>query len=166
MRKYMLVACLGLIAVLAFAGCGSTSTGNGGGNKLKYALPTGTPLQPVGATAITPTSKDTPAFTKDDVIRYVKTHNIPFNIASLSDISSVQVSFITSKEVNDRLNRSNTNIPDNYLLCFVELTGKFEFPGPPDANGKPTLGVYQSAYEVFDAKTGNLLLGGGLGEAT
>ncbi len=163
MRKTVLAFYLGIIVVFTLVGCASTPT-NGGTPKLKLALPAGTPQQPVGVKAITPTSDGIPAFTKEDVIKYVKTHNIPFNATPLSDITDVQVSFITSKEVNDLLNRQNTHIPDNYLLCFVTLTGKFIFPGPPTVDGKTLSATYQRAFEVFDAKTGNLLMGGGLGE--
>jgi hypothetical protein len=163
MRKTLLAFYLGIFVVFILVGCGNTPpTTYSGTPKLKLALPAGTPQQPVGVKAITPTSNDVPAFTKDDVIKYVKTHNIPFNVAPLSDITDVQVSFITSKEVNARLNRQNTHIPDNYLLCFVTLTGKFIFPGPPTVDGKTSSATYQRAFEVFDAKTGNLLMGGGL----
>src|SRR5262249_22504921 len=155
MRKSMLAFCLGIFVIFALISCGSTST-NGGTSRLKLAPPATTPQQPVGVKAITPTSDRIPAFTKEDVIRYVRTHNMPFNDATLSDITDVQVSFITSKEVNALLDRQNTYIPDNYLLCYVTLTGKFVFSGPPTNDGKTPSATYQRAFEVFDAKTGNL----------
>jgi hypothetical protein len=162
MRKTLPAFYLGIFVVFTLMGCGNTPP-TGSPPKLKLALPAGTPQQPVGVKAITPTSNGIPAFTKGDVIKYVKTHNMPFNVAPLSDITDVQVSFITSKEVNALLNRQNTHIPDNYLLCFVTLTGKFIFPGPPTVDGKTSSATYQHAFEIFDAKTGNLLMGGGLG---
>jgi hypothetical protein len=161
MRKTVLAFCLGVLMVLTLVGCGSSTTSSTSG---KLLLPIATPEQPVGATAITPTTSGIPAFSKEDVITYVKTHNIPFNEALLSQHTVEQVSFIPSKEVNAILHRQNTRIPDSYLLCFVTFHGTFVFPGPPvpPVKRKTSSITYQRAFEVFDAKTGNLLMGGGL----
>ena len=164
MRKTALACYVGIFIVLALVSCGYTQPPTGGRHKVP--LPTGTPRQIVGAPAITPTLSGIPAFAKDDVMAYVTTHNMPFDDAPPSDITAVEVSFITSREVNALIDRQNTSIPDSYLLCFVRLTGRFVFAGPPTASGQATSLTYQHAYQVFDAKTGNLLMGGGLEEAT
>ncbi|HYU71548.1 MAG TPA: hypothetical protein VEL31_02615 [Ktedonobacteraceae bacterium] len=162
MCKTVLAFCLGVTVVIALAGCGAYKQPSG---KQQIALPTGTLQQPVGEPAITPTSRDIPAFTKEDVIKYIRTHDMLFSDTSPSAITGIEVTFITSKEVNKIINRQGTGIPDNYLLCFARLTGTFTFPGPPTIKGQPTSSTYEEAYEVFDAKTGNLLMGGALGEA-
>ena len=157
MYKTVLAFCMGVLLLFTLVGCGSPNQGKSG----QIPLPTAAP-RPVGAPAVTPTLTGVPAFSKQDVIKYVNTHNIPFNIAALSSHSVGQVSFITSKQVNDFLHRQNTHIPDNYLLCFVTFYGAFIFSGPPVPKGKAATITYQSAFEVFDATTGNLLMGGGL----
>lgn len=157
MYKTALAFCMGVLMVLTLVGCGSSNQGKSG----EFPLPTARP-RPVGAPAITPTISGVPAFSKEDVIKYVNTHNIPFNAALLSSHSVEQIAFITSRQVNDLLHRQNTHIPDNYLLCFVTFDGTFIFSGPPGANGKTSTITYQRAFEVFDATTGNLLMGGGL----
>lgn len=128
------------------------------------ALPTATLHQPAGEPAITPTVKGVPAFTANDVIKYIQKHNMPFNDTPPGSITAINVQFITSKAVNKIIARQGSGIPDNYLLCFVTLTGTFTFPGPPESNGRSSSGTYRQAYEVFDATTGNLLMGGALGQ--
>src|SRR5947209_13412013 len=133
MYKTALAFCMGVLMVLTLTlvGCGSANQGKSG----EFPLPTARP-RPIGAPAITPTISGVPAFSKEDVIRYVNAHNMPFNVAPLSSHSVKQVSFITSGQVNDRLHRQNTHIPDNYLLCFVTFDGTFIFSGPPVPNSK------------------------------
>ena len=128
------------------------------------ALPTGTIQQPVGEAAIPPTSDKVPAFTKEDVIKYIKAHTMPFSDTPPSAIKGIDVSFITSREVNTLVNRQSVGIPDDYPLCLARLSGRFTFSGPPGTNKKSSSGTYGQAYEVFDARTGNLLMGGALGE--
>jgi len=152
-----------IISVVILVECGRTY-GPPVHAKGQIALPRATPLQPVGESAITPTSNNIPAFTKDDVIQYVKTHDVLFSDTPPSAITAIDVSFITSQEVNKIINRQGTGIPDNYLLCFVRLTGTFIFSGPPTLSGKPTSSTFGQAFEVFDAKTGNLLMAGALGK--
>jgi hypothetical protein len=154
MRKLVRVLCLNTLLAFALLACGQATSGT-------LILPTATPPQPTGSSAITPTLSGIPAFTPADVMKYVNTHNIPFNLAPLAQHSVYQITFLPSKQVNSIINRQNTHIPDSYLLCFVTFQGVFIFPGPP-IKGKPTTTTYQMAYEVFDAKTGNLLMGGGL----
>lgn len=157
MNKTKLALCLSLFMVLLIVGCGS-NTGNSKTGKL--LLPTVTPQQQIGAAAIAPSSSGT--ITKTDVMNYVQTHNLPFNSAALSAHQVESISFITSKEVNTILNQTNTYIPDNYPLCLVTFFGAFNFPHPPVITAKQQPFTYNRAFEVFDAKTGNLLMGGGL----
>ncbi|GHO90167.1 hypothetical protein KSF_002150 [Reticulibacter mediterranei] len=127
-------------------------------------LPKGTVVQVVGEPAIKPTLNGVPAFTKHDVVLYIKSRPMLFTDAPGSSITITEadVTFMTSKQVNAIINRQGLGIPDNYPLCFAQLLGNFPFPGPSTDNGKPVTVTYRYAYEVFDAKTGNLLMGGGL----
>ncbi len=164
----ILVPILALIILVTLVRCdGYRPPPDGGQPPLKLALPTGTVQQPVGEPAITPTLSGIPAFTKDDVIKYITIHNMLFSDTPGSSITvtNKDVNFITSKEVNTIISRQGLGIPDSYLLCFVTLTGKFTFPAPSTDDGKPVSVTYNNAYEVFDAQTGNLIMGGGLGRA-
>lgn len=157
MNKMMLALCLCLLMILVVVACGSSPTHSKSGN---LPLPTVTPQQLVGVGAITPSSTGT--ITQTDVMNYVQTHNIPFNSATQAAHKVESISFVTSKQVNTLLNRKNTYIPDNYPLCFVTFSGTFLFPHPPVPVVSRRSFTYQRAFEVFDAKTGNLLMGGGL----
>jgi hypothetical protein len=71
--------------------------------------------------------------------------------------SVVRVAFLTSAQVSALLGGESTGVPDDTLLCYVELQGNFTFPSPQGTTQTFTKGV-----EVFDAQTGNLLMDGGL----
>ena len=51
---------------------------------------------------------------------------------------------------------TSTGLPDDALVCYVELRGALTFAAAPGV----TL-TFQRGYEVFDAHTGNLLMWGG-----
>jgi hypothetical protein len=62
-----------------------------------------------------------------------------------------------SKQVTTLLNGASTGFPVDYLLCYVELSGTFTFSGPKGATA-----TYHRGIEIFEAHTGNFLMGGGL----
>jgi hypothetical protein len=66
--------------------------------------------------------------------------------------------FLTAKQASDRLAGEPTGLNDNDRVGFATLTGKFIFSGP--SNTKPA--TFSSAYALFDAATGNLLMDGTL----
>ena len=115
------------------------------------------PTTPIGSPAITARTAGTPAFTVDDVKQYVATHALPMTPSQ--DIKPVikRVEFLTSQAVSERLNGATTGFPADYLLCFVELQGPFTFSGPGG-----TKVTYKRGVLIFDAKTGNLVIGGGM----
>ena len=114
----------------------------------------------LGLPAITPRNKavgaSTPTFTTDDVVQYVHAHSMPD--ASLSGPKPVitRIAFLTSREVSILLKGESTGVPDDTLLCYVELSGTFTFSG---SSGVTV--TYHTGVEVFDAHTGNLLITGG-----
>ncbi len=111
----------------------------------------------IGLPAIIPHLKNTPTFTKGDVVKYIRTHRLMYSSSDLaSPIIVTQITFLTSRAVSKRLNGETTGVPDDELLCFAELRGIFNFP---DASGSSVR--YAKAYIVFDAITGNLLMEGG-----
>jgi hypothetical protein len=68
--------------------------------------------------------------------------------------------FISGDEASMLLGGETVDRPDDYLICYVELRGPFLLSGmslPPGV--KPP--IVQTAFEVFDAHTGNLLVFGG-----
>lgn len=130
----------------------------------------GSPQQPVGIPAIRPNTNtastdssaasldaSTPTFTTADVRAYIRTHSMPHTIAASSNPAVLQILFITSQAASGLLDGESTGLPDNTLVCYVELSGSYTFAGPNGANV-----TFQKGYELFDAHTGNLLMVGGL----
>ncbi len=115
-----------------------------------------TPSSSLGIPAIIPRTNTSPAFTVEDAVQYVNTHPMPRAFIPTSRPTIVKTAFLTSREVSALLNGESTGLPDNTLLCYVELHGTFTFPGPSG-----TTVTYQTGIEVFDAHTGNFLISGG-----
>jgi hypothetical protein len=129
-----------------------------------------TPMPVVGSPAITPhptttsssarsgtSTFDSPTFSASDASAYITTHPMWRNLAVWAPPTVVQVAFYSSKQVSTLLGGESTGMPDNTLLCYVELRGTFTFAGP---NG--TTATFSTGFEVFDAHTGNFLMAGGL----
>jgi hypothetical protein len=70
----------------------------------------------------------------------------------------VSAVFLTADQVTALLGGEYVGVPGDTLLCFVQVKGQFEAPGPSGSTVK-----FTSGYEVFDAHTGNLLMAGALG---
>jgi hypothetical protein len=117
------------------------------------SIPTCRSAIPVKAGASTPSS---PRYSEVDAIQYVTAHPMPRNHAgSAEHPTAVVARFMTIAQVSALIQGGSTGLPDDALVCYVELQGNFIFPGP-DGPG-PT---YHRGYEVFDAYSGNLLLFG------
>jgi hypothetical protein len=112
---------------------------------------------PRGSAAIKPSTTATPAFSVDDVKKFVTTHRFPFSISRDRKYSISRIEFLSSRQVSDLLNGAYTGFPDDYMLCYVELQGTFTFPGPMGSTV-----TYHRGIEIFDAGTGNFLISGGL----
>lgn len=101
-----------------------------------------------------------------DVLQFVQNHPIPkiAEVAPRSQISRVDCSQ-TAKSVATLLRGKNIGVRDETRICYVEIKGQFSVSAPPSARNP---GAQQSrnlrfdtSFEVFDARTGNLLLSGG-----
>jgi len=95
---------------------------------------------------------------KDQVVEYFKTHNLPMNYTATSDFHVESVDMMTAKQVSDRLAGESTGLADDERLAFVTLAGMFTFTGPP----KSSAANFKRAYAVFDVKNGNLMMVGTL----
>lgn len=126
-------------------------------NALQIKLPAGTPQRPQGLKALAVNPGPTP-FTQGDVTQYVRTHRLARSIGDLSQLTVDSLEFITAKEVTIRLQGASTGLPDIQRVAFAIIRGPLYFTGP--APGKPV--AFESAYALFDAGTGNLLMSGTL----
>ncbi len=174
------LAVVGLLMMLT-AGCALTAP-SGGQGSTATAFPTfspppfqtpalRTPGPIVGTAAIKPHLSGVPAFTTQDMADYAKGH-LPGG--SGSSFSIVRNEFLPSADVSGLLGVrlvSNAGLSglrgggaalrsDGSILGFLEAHGSFGFPGGvPDS-----FQTYPYAFEVFDGKTGNLLMYGGLNQ--
>jgi hypothetical protein len=110
---------------------------------------------PTGRSAITPSLPGVPSFRAEDARAYAESGRIPVGVAR--NVHATEVKFLTSAEVSQRLDGANTGFPAETPMCYVEMQGDFTFTGPKGSDPH-----YDRAFEVFDAKSGNLLLAGGL----
>src|SRR5258708_31985413 len=124
-----------------------------------HDVPLALPHTALGIPAIKPQSSLATSggarITKADVVQWVSTHQTDNQVAGTPSATVISVEFLTSKQVSTRLHGESTGVPDDILLCYVRVHGTFE-TNPPQ--GVPAV-VYHDGYLVFDAQTGNLLMG-------
>jgi hypothetical protein len=124
------------------------------------ANPQQTPI--VGESAIT--SATGGPITQADIQNYAQGHPIPFNMATGGANDTVTANTIiltaqfTSKQLATLLGTS-MGVPDATPLWLVEFQGNFVFPGSAQ---QPDGLHFTTAFEVYFANTGNLLMEGGL----
>lgn len=113
-----------------------------------------------GVPSITPHNDCTPSFTVQDVLAFEHSH--PFGnhrMVSMGQSKVTKVLFITSAQASQRIGGEWIGLPDDALVCFVELYGTYRFLSPfpsiPDSIHTGTM------HNIFDAHTGNLLVSGG-----
>jgi hypothetical protein len=100
-------------------------------------------------------------FSQNDVLRFARTHHLAKSMGDTSKIRVESLDFITAKEVSTRLQYVSTGLPDDERVAFAVIRGPLYFTGP--AGTKPVL--FDRAYLLFDAQTGNLLMSGTLEQA-
>jgi hypothetical protein len=119
--------------------------------------------QPQGSPAIRPTHpSETPAFAVDDVRRYLNSTPgaLVDSLKSKASISRIDCSLDAGK-VSALLHGRNTGLPNDLRVCYVELSGTFNFYVPPSArSSRGSTLAFHSGFQVFDARTGNLVLAG------
>lgn len=92
-----------------------------------------------------------PGFAAQDAIAYVTSNPIGGKITANTPALVENGEFLPSREVAARL-RLRTGMPDDALLCLVTLRGDFTV----SSRGRGS--TSDTAYQVFDARTGNLLI--------
>jgi hypothetical protein len=102
----------------------------------------------------------TPGFTADDVAQYTRLRGFAGGPTVSGDQPAItKVIFIGAGEASKLLGGATVGRPDDYLVCYVELRGPFLLSGIPLPPGmKPP--IVETAHEIFDAHTGNLLVFG------
>jgi len=154
----LLIALVVFVGWIAVAQSDPASAASSNSIQPPAQAPTGTAI---GAPAIQPTRSvaasdlSTPAFTVQDVEQYISGNPMSRNLAISSKPTIVKITFITSQQASALLDES-MDLPDSALVCYVELSGTFTFPGPNGATA-----TFHKGYEVFDAHTGNLIMVGG-----
>ena len=150
-----------LLALGALAACPKEKPRTGYGEqqkKIALRAPVGNPKRPEGMGALHITHAG--EISKQLVVDYFKTHNLPMNYTTTNDFQVDSVELITAKQVTERLQGVKTGLADDERLAFVTLVGKFTFTGPP----KSRPATFRRAYALFDLKNGNLMMVGTLNE--
>lgn len=114
-----------------------------------------------GTSAIQPHIDAIPAFTEQDVCDYVSRGVSLGRITAIGQPTITQIVFTTIHEL-DRAHGEQYlegNYPADMPICYVELSGDFQFFGPP-GSGAPQRGNPGTAFLLFDARTGNHLVTG------
>jgi hypothetical protein len=124
------------------------------------ANPTFVPTIPVGISGAT--SATGGGISADDIRRYVTTHNVPGNMGS-SQFTILSMNDLTLADLIPQLNGMDPGLPQESMVWFVQLQGQFAFPGSSE---QPDGLHFTTAFEVFIANTGNLLMEGGLPSPT
>ncbi len=110
-----------------------------------------------GVPAIQPHLPGVPAFSRDDVLQFFQTHGFSgLRFGSVGTPTITLILFTTSYEACELMQGESVGVPNDALVCYVELSGEFEF-GSPFSNRATIL---HRGDAVFDARTGNLLVMG------
>jgi hypothetical protein len=118
---------------------------------------------PRGVTCVRPTKTGAiPAFSNQELSIFVLNHPVPLieQLEPRMKITTVDCTY-TAKRLAVVLPNKELGLPDDTPLCYVELQGKFSVRTPPSKEVrrlKPL--IFSKSFEVFDARTGNLMLSG------
>ncbi|HTW81385.1 MAG TPA: hypothetical protein VME23_17695 [Terracidiphilus sp.] len=154
MRIQPLAAILLAAAAGAFAGCHRHSPEQ---QKIAMQLPQGTPMHPHGIPALKVKPGPQP-FTQADVAAFFATHSFLLDQPDPNQIHVSNLEFITAAQARDRLQGESTGLDDSATVGFVTLTGTFTFSGPMATK----TATFSSAYAIFSASTGALIMDGSL----
>jgi hypothetical protein len=136
------------------------SRGSNEGKRGGLEVPVDPPLPPQGTPALRVKAGAAAPFTLHDVEQYFANKNLPKNKSSTADFRVDTLEFLTNEEVTKRLDGASPGLGNTDKIGFVTLKGEFIFTGPSPS--PPTR--FTRAYAAFDARTGNLLMFGTLGQ--
>jgi hypothetical protein len=146
-----------LVAVAALSGAFACKPTHRPENAVQMKMPEGTPKRPQGMQGVAVKPGPEP-FTKADVTDFLRTHRLAKSVGDISQLQVESLEFITAREVTARLQGASTGLPDDHRVAFATIRGPVYFTGPRDI--KPV--AFDTAYALFDAATGNLLMNGTL----
>lgn len=120
------------------------------------------PAIPTGRSAIHPhlaIASNGATYTLADAERYVSTHSIPNTQTSAMSYTVTRAAFMTDQAAGALLKGETIGLPAQAPVCVVLFQGSITFLDVP--SGATPL-TFKKGFEVFDARTGNLLVFGGL----
>jgi hypothetical protein len=119
--------------------------------------------QPNGAPAIRPAG---PSLSTDEVRQFLTSNSNPVGIKGVANTSLSRVDCNqTVGKVAPMLPGKSLGLPPDMQVCYVELNGNFTVYTPPTAQAQRGAALtYHTAFRVFDAKTGNLMVTGTLNQ--
>lgn len=115
-----------------------------------------------GRPAIPPRNNSVPSFSETDVRDYLS-RNIPLGKIQVVGFPMVtQVVFATIRDIgrataDDAL---EANYPADMIVCYVELKGEFRVFGPPVHSRHAPTPTRSTAFIIFDARTGHIIVTG------
>ncbi|MGA2419029.1 MAG: hypothetical protein ABSG69_03020 [Candidatus Acidiferrum sp.] len=126
-------------------------------NAVEMKMPQGTPKRPQGVKGLAVKPGPQP-FGKDDVTQFVQTHRLARSTGDISQLQVESVEFISAQAVTARLQGESTGLPADQMVGFATIRGPIYFTTPPPSRTV----AFDTAYALFDAATGNLLMSGTL----
>ena len=100
------------------------------------------------------------AFTLGQATAYALAHP-PYQLAARGK-PTAQARFTTAAQLTTTIPGLSGLPSGSTPLCYVELAGAFSIETPARPGQRPGVQVFRHAFEIFDARTGNLLTEGGL----
>jgi len=150
-----------LVVIAALSGVAGCERAHRPEGAVELKMPQGTPKRPQGVEGLAVKPGPEP-FTKDEVASFLKTHRLARTVGDISQLKVESVEFITSKQVASRLRGASTGLPDDYRVAFVTISGPIYFTTPLSKK-RPV--AFDTAYAMFDAGSGNLLMSGTLAKS-
>ena len=119
--------------------------------------------QPQGAPAIRPAKGN---LSSEEVRQYLTSNAAPAGIKGMANTSISRADCgQTIGKVSETLPGKSLSLPSDMPVCYVELTGNFSWYTPPTPQApRGNSLTFHTAFQVFDAKTGNLMVTGALNQ--
>lgn len=126
---------------------------------------TSRPSHPLGIPAIKPrtalATRNGPRFTDADVRDYLAAHPLILEAAPGTPTPIVKsIQFVTAAQASAMMQGESIGLPDTSSVCVVIVQGVFiSSYGPPTFNNSGASASVTTKTLIFDAQTGNLLIG-------